>query len=317
LLTADESTQVQNNMSDPAVTAPAAEAPEDFNDYISWRESGGEPKAPAVETTPSGAAKPAAESVPDSEAGKEAEQEEPAARKGKGGFQRRIDRLTRENAELQEKLADWEATGGKPAARASETSATPAEPAARPKVDDFDDYDKYVEALADWKTDQKVAALVATQQKSQAEQAARERETERARGFQARAKAAAEKYPDFAAVAYSEDTPVSETMREVILESEHGAELAYWLGSHVDEAVRISQLSPVAAAREMGRLEAQIAAQNTPPAAPKTQPKLTRAPEPIRPVNTATKTSAPSVMDEELAADFSAWEKVRMAQRKR
>jgi hypothetical protein len=305
-------------MSDPAVTAPAAEAPEDFAEYIEWRQGGGEPKAPAVETRTSGAAKPAAESAPDSEAGKEAEQEEAEVRKGKGGFQRRIDRLTREKAELQEKLADWESTTGrKPAARASETTPEPAEPAARPKVDDFDDYDKYVEALADWKTDQKVAALVATQQKSQAEQAAKEREIERAKGFAARAKAAAEKYADFAAVAYSDDTPVSETMREVILESEHGAELAYWLGSHVDEAVRISQLSPVAAAREMGRLEAQIAAQNTTAAAPKTQPKLTRAPEPIRPVNTATKVSAPSLMDADLGEDFSAWEKVRMSQRKR
>lgn len=302
-------------MSDPAVTA--AEAPEDFNEYIEWRQSGGELPAPAVETTTSGAAKPAAESEPASEAGKETEPEDAEVRKGKGGFQRRIDRLTREKAELQERVADLEAAGGKPAARAQESPAAPVEPAARPKVDDFDDYDKYVEALADWKTDQKIAAAVEAQRKAQSEQAAKERETERARGFQARAKAAAEKYPDFAAVAYSDDTPVSETMREVILESEHGAELAYWLGSHVEEAVRISQLPPVAAAREMGRLEAQIAAQTATPAAPKTQPKLTRAPDPIRPVNSATRTAAPSLTDQDLAEDYPAWERARLAQRKR
>jgi hypothetical protein len=300
-------------MSDTTTATPAeTSAPENFTEYAEWRAAGNEPRATSENTNPSEAARTAAEIVPDSEAEKQAEPEDAEARKGRGGFQRRIDKLTREKFELQAALEAATGAGGKLAGRVDGGTEKAAEAAARPQPQDFDDYDKYIEAVADWKTDQRVNARIAEQVKAQEERIAKEREQQRDVSWQERVKVASAKYADFADVAFSNDTPVSETMREVILESEHGADLAYWLGSHQEDAVRIAHLSPVAAARELGRIEAGFISQAT-AATSNRQQKSTRAPEPIRPVTPSTKPS-PSIMDEAVAGDFRQWEKLRMAQ---
>lgn len=74
--------------------------------------------------------------------------------------------------------------------------------------------------------------------------------------------AAHARYPDFDAVtasAAADKLQITPAMQEAILESELGADLAYWLGKHPDECRRIAGLSPASAARELGRVEAGIA----------------------------------------------------------
>lgn len=71
------------------------------------------------------------------------------------------------------------------------------------------------------------------------------------------------KYEDFEEIALSEDVPISVPMAEAIAESEFGADIAYFLGKNVKEAERIAKLSPMTAAREIGRLEAKFAASAT------------------------------------------------------
>jgi len=107
-------------------------------------------------------------------------------------------------------------------------------------------------------------------QRAQVEEAYAEREEE-ARG----------KYDDFEQVAYNPKLPVTEVMAETIKASDIGPDLAYWLGSNPKEADRISRLSPLLQARELGKIEAKLA--SDPP-----QKKTTSAPAPIRPVTART-----------------------------
>lgn len=72
-----------------------------------------------------------------------------------------------------------------------------------------------------------------------------------------------QKYEDFEEVALSEDVPITTPMAQAIAESEFGADVAYFLGKNIKEAERISRLSPLGAAREIGRLEAKFAATGT------------------------------------------------------
>ena len=66
-------------------------------------------------------------------------------------------------------------------------------------------------------------------------------------------------------------------MAETIKASDMGPDLAYWLGTTPKEADRISRLSPLLQAREIGKIEAKLAA--SPPVKP-----TTSAPAPITPV---------------------------------
>ncbi len=75
--------------------------------------------------------------------------------------------------------------------------------------------------------------------------------------------------------------PIATTpaLLEALHESPKGARIAHYLATHLDEAAAIARLSPLATAREIGRLEAQL---STPvverPGPPKT---VTKAPAPV------------------------------------
>jgi len=153
--------------------------------------------------------------------------------------------------------------------------AAPAIPAAPLGAADFDNAPAYAEALAE----RKAAALIAQREAEAAHTAMmdtyRDREDE-ARG----------KYVDFEQVAYNPTLPVTDVMAQTIQSSDIGPDLIYHLGSNPKEAERISRLSPLMQAREIGKIEASLAA--NPPAR-----KTTSAPAPIAPV-TARATTAPT-----------------------
>ena len=155
------------------------------------------------------------------------------------------------------------------------SAAPPAMPAAPLDPADFDNAPAYAEAMAE----RKAAALIAQREAEAAHTAMmdtyRDREEE-ARG----------KYVDFEQVAYNPTLPVTDVMAQTIQSSDIGPDLIYHLGSNPKEAERISRLSPLLQAREIGKIEARLAAD--PPAR-----KTTSAPAPIAPV-TARSTSAPT-----------------------
>jgi hypothetical protein len=95
--------------------------------------------------------------------------------------------------------------------------------------------------------------------------------------YQEREEAARDKYTDFEQVAYNPKLTITNVMAETIQSSDIGPELAYYLGSNPKDAHRIASLSPLSQAKEIGKIEAKLAAD--PP-----MKKTTSAPAPITPV---------------------------------
>ena len=129
--------------------------------YAEWRNSGNlpskEPKAEVVDTPSTDSLKEASTDSPDSEPGTKQET------RRKPGAEARIAELTARTRQLEKDLEE----ARKPKeAKADPPPARQPEPDAKPRVEDknqdgtpkYKDYEEFVEALADWKTEQKIAA---------------------------------------------------------------------------------------------------------------------------------------------------------------
>ena len=139
----------------------------------------------------------------------------------------------------------------------------------------FASNEDYVEALADQRAEQKIA------ERDQRRQQAEILETYHDKEEEVRAK-----YDDFEQVAYNPNLPITTVMAQSIQASDNGPEVAYHLGANPREAERISRLSPIMQAKEIGKIEAQLTA--NPPIK-----KTSNAPAPISPVSART-TGAPA-----------------------
>ena len=157
------------------------------------------------------------------------------------------------------------------AQRSAETQIVRAAPAA--SVDQFESPEAYAEALAYSKAEELIAKREAAKQQSAVLESYHDLEEE-----------ARTKYDDFEQVAYNPKLPVTNVMAETIQSSEIGAEVAYYLGSNPKEAERISRMTPLSQAKEIGKIEAKLV--SAPPVK-----KTTSAPAPISPV-TARSTGA-------------------------
>jgi len=159
------------------------------------------------------------------------------------------------------------------AQRSAETQIVKAAPTA--SVDQFESPEAYAEALAYQKAEELIAKREAAKQQSAVLESYQERE-----------ESAREKYDDFEQVAYNPKLPITNVMAEAIQSSDIGPDLAYYLGSNPKDAERISRMSPLSQAKEIGKIEAKLS--NNPPVK-----KTTSAPAPISPV-TARSSGAPA-----------------------
>jgi hypothetical protein len=157
--------------------------------------------------------------------------------------------------------------------RAAETQIVKAAPTT--SVDQFESPEAYAEALAYQRAEELIAKREAAKQQSQVLESYQERE-----------ESAREKYDDFEQVAYNPKLPITNVMAETIQSSDIGPELAYYLGSNPKDAERISRMTPLGQAKEIGKIEAKLAAE--PPVR-----RTTSAPAPISPV-TARSSGSPS-----------------------
>jgi hypothetical protein len=94
----------------------------------------------------------------------------------------------------------------------------------------------------------------------------------------------------------------------MLLESEHGPQLAYWLAKNPDVAGRIASMDAVQSARAIGRIEAALL---TKPSEPKKEVPVTKAPEPIRPVGAKASANAKKPLTE--VTDFDEYVRRRRA----
>ncbi len=151
----------------------------------------------------------------------------------------------------------------------------PQAPVVVPPIEQFETVDAYADALALKKAEQLLVERDNKKQQSDILEAYHEKEED-----------ARSKYDDFEQVAYNPSIRITPMMAEAIQSSEAGPDVAYYLGANPKEAERISRLTPISQAKEIGKLEAKLV--SDPPVK-----RTSSAPAPISPV-TAKSSGSPA-----------------------
>jgi hypothetical protein len=185
--------------------------------------------------------------------------------------QKRIDELTREKYERAREAEYWR----QQAMQQQKPPEAPKEPVKLPTLEEHGyDEAKYQAALIQYveqKTSEVVETRLTQQEKQRAEQQRLATFAERQRNF-------AKATPDFEQRVLQDPTlPITEAMRDVIVDSESGPEIAYYLAQNRETAEAIARLPVHLAALEMGRIEGRLSAQKE---AAKRPPPVTKAPPP-------------------------------------
>lgn len=199
-----------------------------------------------------------------------------ASRKPGQGAQKRIDELTRKRYDAEREAAYWRDLALKQQPPAQPDATRTAAPQELPTLAQFG-YDemKYQAALIEYAAQEAERRTLERIREDQTR-------TQQAQGRSAFEKRQAEflqAMPDYRAkVLEDRNLPISTPMLEVIVESEQGPAIAYYLAENRDLAEQIARLPPVQAARAIGRIEARLEA-NRPAAAPQAPP-VSKAPPP-------------------------------------
>jgi len=269
---------------EPVVEPTAAPAPD----------AGGTPPAaaPGVDETPASADTPAE-----------------AQRKQDRAFAAQRRRIEAQAVEIAALKARVDAAAHPPAAQT--TLPAPDAPSARPDPNAYASHEEWVEAVADWKADQKILAREQANE-ARARQTAAQTEQETVQtAWQKQETAARASYADYDEALDADATRYHPAILANIQASEVGAQLAYHLATHPEEAQRLAALPPGAGLRALGKLEARFEASPAPEASPPPHPTPAPhpRPRPLTPVGGAggaSSTRPPEEMDYE---EYSAWYK--------
>lgn len=195
-----------------------------------------------------------AETAEDSETSDHSDAENGEKPKKKGGFQRRLEKIERERDHWRDEALR---NAAKPEAKQEEKKDPPKE-TPKPRLKDFADPDDWADARDTWMQEQaerKILEKLDSRTKAEQDKTEAQKVNE---SWEQKKATAREKYDDFDEVLDAK-VDVTPAMGEAIMTSDLGADIAYFLGQNLDDARRISKLSPMAAAREIGRIEAYIA----------------------------------------------------------
>jgi hypothetical protein len=212
---------------------------------------------------------PAIEKTPEQlEADKQAEIAKEAEKK-RTNQERAWKRIQQEKAELKGELrAVREMLEKKQAAETNATNTAPSR-------EQFQSDDEYINAVIEFKVDQKTKGLTEKLSQTHTESNA---QTE----WQKKVTEAKKEYPDYDEIV-SERLELPQEAIDAVVLSPVGADLRYFLGANPDVAEKIKQMHPMRAVVEIAKIEARIEGEK----ATKTKPvpaKVSAAPEPIKPV---------------------------------
>lgn len=180
-----------------------------------------------------------------------------------------------------------------------------------PERGDFPSYEDFMEAKAAY-----VGKKAAREERAEAEKEAKARQAEETRtktlqSFQAKVR---EKYPDLESK-FDDAAHINmpEGMGDAIAESDFGPDILNHLMSNIEDFERIAALSPSAALRELGKLEAKLEQASKPSGAGKQEPvkPASKAPEPIKPGGGAAPTDE-SPSDKDNIEDWMRKERARL-----
>jgi hypothetical protein len=235
--------------------------------------------------------------------------ETPEEAKKPNKVQERINQLTREKYEERKQREELEQRLKSLEEKAASQTVKPEIKA--PSEDDFDTFAEYTQANAEYLA--KVAADSAysrlteeQQQKEQKSQAdARNQElVAKQTKFHEQIAAKSEHFENATEVILGDGIApfLDAEIAEIIFDSPKGVEVAYHLGTHLDEAEKIHSLPPLQRARELALLEARLET---------IQPKkVSDAPDPITPLRGS---SSVEIDPDKMTADeWQQWEYERM-----
>lgn len=230
--------------------------------------------------------------------------------KVKGGFKKRIKKLTNQLSEKNNELEYWKQEALK--RQSSETENTQnkvqkKEADSKPKAEDFESHDEYIEALTDWKIEKRDKEKETKSKETQIK-------TEFDRQVEAhnkRVEKFVESHDDFHdLIEEIDDVPMSMAVQDLILRSENGPELMYELAKNRKDYERICALDPIQAAREFGKFEARVLK----PSESSKEKQTTKAPPPIAPLKAKSSGSVKkTIFDKNLSqAEYEALRREQM-----
>lgn len=243
------------------------------------------------------------EQEPEAKAEQEGEGDEKKP-ESKNYSQEEVDRIVRKAKRNAAYLARKEAEAELYRQMATKPVQQDAQPAPKaddaPKRENFESYEDYIEARAEWRAEQKVQAALEQQAQRQQQQTQQTSQAQQVQRFQAQLQEVAKTLPDFQSVMEAADeVPLTQAMRDAILESEVGALLTYHLAKNPAEASRIASLSATGQIKALGAIEASL---NRKP-----EPQVSKAPTPITPISGGSASVRdPSKMSMD---EYAAWRK--------
>lgn len=285
----------------PALTFETAATQADYRALREGRVPAPEAETPsaAADAAIADATPAAAEEAETAENHSEESQEEETGKKSGGKLNARFSELTAKIRNLETELAAAKQRGG--AGQPEMAEATPAaapaavDPASDPEPapEKFGTYVEWQKAWTRWDRRQEQRAADAARAEAERKSAA----LVRAQTWQEKVKTAAAELTDFESVALNKDLPVTPVMADAITESDLGPAVLYHLGKHPAEAARIAKLSALSQVRELGKIEAALAAAEAPssnePAPPQTKAThVSKAPAPLKPIAGSAASSA-------------------------
>jgi len=240
------------------------------------------------------------ETITEKEPEKQATEEKP---KAKGGFQARIDRLIKQQAETERQLTEERRQREELQAKVSgkDVPKTEQKADAEPKREDFQTEVEYVRALTSWEVKQNMKAAKEAEEK----EATAAANKEAIQSYNKRAIEAQSKYEDWKEV-MAQDIAIPTIVGDAIIHTiKNGPDVAYFLGTHpeiCEEMVSVHPLEAVAMAVKISeRLEAEAGketeeseetTEEEPEAKATEEEKPARkAPAPIKPVSSGTSRS--------------------------
>lgn len=233
--------------------------------------------------------------------------EENKTPKKKNGIQKRIGKLNARISAAEQKAQYWEQEALKQQRIAQpkiETEITKPSADGKPTSDKFTTHEDYVEALTEWKVDQR---LTAEKQQSK-QQDLKSQQDLKLKSYLEKRDAFAKGHDDyFERMADINNIPMSITVNEALLDNELGPELIYELAKDPEEYKRICNLSVVQAALEIGKLSERLAK----PKATEAK-QTTKAPKPIEPVGSGSASANSKPLGD---LDFEAYKAARLAGR--
>jgi hypothetical protein len=228
------------------------------------------------------------------------------------GVQKRIDKAVAKQREAERRAEELERRLAEKETQPAKAAEVTTEAKDKPTPDKFSTYEEYVEALTDWKTDQKLAIARKAEAAEAQKRAEGEQKQSRAKEWVASEAEAREAHADYddaiqeAAEAIKEGKlpAISDQTFAAIMETDSKAAILYHLAKNRADLERLASAPASRVMFELGKIEAKLAAP-----VQETEKKVAKAPKPPTPVNNRSASS----ISRETAKTFEEYEAARNA----